>query len=252
MLESVLTYIKAEALIHAQSFHSSTKRRALMNDKQLRQDVLDELDFEPSIDAANIGVAVDEGVVTLTGHVASYAQKTTAEEAVRRVKGVLALANEVEIRYPSEKKTSDDEIAKRVLSILKWNEVVPQEGVQISVEKGWVTLTGQVAWQFQRKAAEDAVRKLSGVTGLINNIEIKPTVSAYDVKEKIESALTRHAEIEAKGIKVTIRDGNKVSLEGRVDSWDERAAVENAAWSVAGVKSVDDRLTITPSYQEDY
>jgi osmotically-inducible protein OsmY len=223
-----------------------------MKDKQVRQHVSDELDFEPSIDAANIGIAVDEGVVTLTGHVASYAQKTTAEEAVRRVKGVLALANEIEIRYPSDKKTSDDEIAKRVLNILKWNEVVPQEGLQVSVEKGWVTLTGEVAWQFQRKAVEDAVRKLTGVTGVINDIAIKPAVSAYDVKEKIESALTRHAEIEAKGIKVTVRDGNKVSLEGKVDNWDERAAVENAAWSVAGVQSVDDRLTITPLFRQDY
>jgi osmotically-inducible protein OsmY len=223
-----------------------------MDNKQLRQHIVDELDFEPSIDAANIGIAVDEGVVTLTGHVASYAQKTTAEEAVRRVKGVLALANEIEIRYPSDKKTSDDEIAKRVLNILKWNEVVPQEGLQVSVEKGWVTLTGQVAWHFQRKAAEDAVRKLTGVTGVINDIAIKPTVSPYDVKEKIESALTRYAEIEAKGIKVTVRDGNKVSLEGKVDNWDERAAVENAAWSVAGVQSVDDRLTITPLFRQDY
>jgi osmotically-inducible protein OsmY len=223
-----------------------------MDNKQLRQHVLDELDFEPSIDAANIGIAADEGVVTLTGHVASYAQKTTAEEAVRRVKGVLALANEIEIRYPSDKKTSDDEIAKRVLNILKWNEVVPQEGLQVSVEKGWVTLTGEVAWQFQRKAAEDAVRKLTGVTGVINNIAIKPTVSAYDVKEKIERALTRHAEIEAKGIKVTVHDGNKVSLEGKVDNWDERAAVENAAWSVAGVQSVDDRLKIMPLFRQGY
>ncbi|HEY7747578.1 MAG TPA: BON domain-containing protein [Aestuariivirgaceae bacterium] len=223
-----------------------------MDDKRLRQDILDELDFEPSIDAANIGVAVDEGVVTLTGHVASYAQKTAAEEAVRRVKGVLALANEVEIRYPGDKKTSDGEIAKRALSILKWNEVVPKEGIQISVERGWVILTGQVTWQFQRKAAEEAVRKLSGVLGVINDIEIKPAVSAYDVKEKIESALTRHAEIEAQEIKVTVRDGNKVLLEGKVDNLDERMAVENAAWSVAGVKSVDDRLTITPLFQEEY
>jgi osmotically-inducible protein OsmY len=223
-----------------------------MDDKRLRQDILDELDFEPSIDAANIGVAVDEGVVTLTGHVASYAQKTAAEEAVRRVKGVLALANEVEIRYPGDKKTSDGEIAKRALSILKWNEVVPKEGIQISVERGWVILTGQVAWQFQRKAAEEAVRKLSGVLGVINDIEIKPAVSAYDVKEKIESALTRHAEIEAQEIKVTVRDGNKVLLEGKVDNLDERMAVENAAWSVAGVKSVDDRLTITPLFHEEY
>jgi osmotically-inducible protein OsmY len=133
-----------------------------------------------------------------------------------------------------------------VLSILKWNEVIPQEEVQVTVEKGWVILAGQVAWQYQKQAAEDAVRRLTGVQGLINNIEIKPKISAHDVQKKIERALTRHAEIEAQAIRVTVRDGNKVCLEGKVDNWDERVAVKNAAWSVAGVQSVDDHLEIAP------
>jgi osmotically-inducible protein OsmY len=217
-----------------------------MDNIQLRQDTLDELDFEPSIDATKIGVAVSEGVVTLTGHVSSYAEKIAAEEAVRRVKGVRALANEIEVRYPGEKKTSDDEIAKRALNILTWNEVIPEEAIQVIVEKGWVTLRGQVPWQYQKKAAEDAVRKLTGVSGISNNVVIKPSVLAADVEQKIESALTRHAEVEAAAIQVTVLEKNRVLLEGKVDNWDERQAVENAAWSVGGVESVDDRLIIAP------
>ena len=215
-----------------------------MDAKQLRQNVLDELQFEPSIDAANIGVAVDGGVVTLTGHVASYAQKIAAEQAVRRVEGVRAIAQEIAVRYPNDKKTSDDEIAKRALNILGWYAMIPQDTVKVTVQKGLVILTGEVIWQYQRKAAEDAIHKLSGVTGVINRISLKPTVSATDFRMKIEGALARHAQIEAEAIKVNVRDGNKVSLEGKVDSWEEREAVENAAWAVAGVESVDDRLTI--------
>jgi osmotically-inducible protein OsmY len=215
-----------------------------MDDKLLRQNVLDELDFEPSIDAANIGVAVSDGVVTLTGHVPSYAEKLAAERATRKIKGVRAIAQEIEVRYPTDKKTADDEIAKRALSILKWHVMIPEDAVKVTVQKGWVTLAGELNWQYQRKDAEDAVRKLSGVTGVTNSIALKPTVSVSDIKRKIEGALARHAHIEAEGIRINVRDGNKVSLEGKVDSWDEREAVENAAWSVAGVQSVDDRLTI--------
>jgi osmotically-inducible protein OsmY len=215
-----------------------------VDDRQLQQKVLDELDFDPSIDAANIGVAVDDGVVTLTGHVSSYAEKLGAEQAARRVKGVRAVAQEIEVRYPTDKKTSDDEIAKRALSILKWDTTIPLDAVQLTVQRGMVALTGQVNWQYQKKAAEDAVRKLSGVTAVVNNISLKPAVIASDIKRKIEDALTRRAQIEADTIRVDVLNGNRVKLEGKVDSWEEREAVENAAWSVAGVQSVDDRLTI--------
>ncbi len=216
-----------------------------MDDKLVREDVLDELEFDPSIDATNIGVAVDDGVVTLTGHVSSFAEKTAAECATRRVKGVRAIAQEIEVRYPSEKKTADDEIAKRALTVLNWGAMIPQDAVKVTVQKAWVTLTGEVNWQYQKKAAEDAIRKLSGVTGVSNCISIKPqTVDVSDIKKQIEDALARHAQIEAQAIRVDVRDGNKVSLQGKVDSWEEREAVENAAWSVAGVQSVDDRLTI--------
>jgi osmotically-inducible protein OsmY len=212
-----------------------TKERK-MNDKQLRQNILDELDFEPSVHAAHIGVAVDNGVVTLSGHVTSYLQKIAAEQAVRRVKGVRAIAQEIEVRYGTEKKTSDDEIAKRALDILRWS-VVPGDAISLIVQSGMITLNGEVEWQYQRIAAGDAVRKLSGVTGVINNIIIKPRVSVPDVKQKIEAALKRHAEVEANAIRVSVRDGGKVVLEGKVHDWLERDAVENAAWPRAWCRS---------------
>lgn len=215
-----------------------------MSELQLRQDVLDELEFEPSVNAAHIGVTVDKAVVTLSGHVGGYAEKLAAVTATRRIKGVRAIADEIEVRYPSDKKTSDDEIAKRALDILGWDTLVPSASIQVMVRDGWVTLTGSVDWYYQNKNAEDDVRKLSGVRGVINNIEIKPRVQAEDVKRKIEGALKRHAEIEANAIRITVRDGNKVLLEGKVDNWDERFAVENAAWSAPGVKAVEDRLAV--------
>jgi len=215
-----------------------------MGDKQLRQNVLDELEFEPSVDAAHIGVAVDDGVVTLSGHVSSYFEKLAAEQAVRKIKGVRAIAQEIEVRYPSDKKTADDEIAKRALSVIEWHAMIPQGAVKVTVQKGLVILAGEVSWQYQKKTAEDAVRKLSGITGVINNISLKPTASVSDVKKKIEGALARHAHIEADAIRVNVRDGSKVMIEGKVESWEQREAGEDAVWSVAGVQSVDDRLTI--------
>src|SRR6516162_1906364 len=142
-----------------------------MSELQLRQDVVDELEYEPSVDAAHIGVAVDKGVVTLTGHVASYAEKQAAIAAVRRVKGVRAIAEEIEVRYPLDKKTSDDEIAQRAINILDWDTMVPSNSIQVMVHNGWVTLTGSVDWHYQKKQADEDVRKLSGVRGVTNTIE---------------------------------------------------------------------------------
>ncbi len=215
-----------------------------MDDKHLRQTILNELEFDPRIESTTVGVAVEDGVVTLSGHVSSYVEKIAVESAARRVRGVRALADELEVRYPNDKKTADDEIAKRAVKILEWYDLIPRHAIEITVQRGWIVLSGQVMWQYQKKAAEHAVRKLSGIAGVVNNIVIKPAVYSSDVKKKIEDALARHAEIEAQEIRVSVRDGNKVSLEGKVDSWEERQAVENAAWSVAGVQSVDDRLTI--------
>lgn len=215
-----------------------------MNDVALRQDVLAELEFQPNIQAAHIGVAVEKSVVTLSGHVGSYTEKLAAVAATKRVKGVRAVADEIDVRYPDEKKTADDEIAKRIVDILAWDVEVPLGAIQAVVRDGWVTMTGTVEWRFQRKAAEDDVRRLSGVRGVSNKIEIEPRVHSVDVKKKIEEALKRHAEVEAKGIHVIVEDGGRVVLEGKVDNWDERVAVENAAWSAPGVRQVVDRLTL--------
>jgi hyperosmotically inducible protein len=216
-----------------------------MTDSQLRQDIIDELEFDPSVSGEHIGVAVDKSVVTLSGHVNSYAEKLAAIAAVRRIKGVHAIAENIEVRYPYQNKTADDEIAKRAVDIISWDVHIPTGAVDVLVQdNGWVTLTGTVDWYYQRRAAEDDVRKLSGVRGVTNKIAIKPSVDTSNVKSKIESALKRHAEVEAKAIRVTIQNGSKVVLEGKVDNWDERRAVENAAWSAAGVSDVDDRLTI--------
>jgi osmotically-inducible protein OsmY len=211
---------------------------------ELRKDVLDELEFEPSVNAAHIGVAAEAGIVTLSGHVGSYAEKLAAVAAARRVRGVKAIADEIDVRYAVDKKTADDEIATRAVNILGWHALVPSGSIQIMVRDGFVTLSGSVDWFYQKKAAEDDVRKLSGVRAIVNNIEIKPHAKAEDIKSKIEGALKRRAEIEAEAIRITVHDNDRVLLEGKVDNWNERYAIENAAWSAAGVKSVDDRITV--------
>jgi osmotically-inducible protein OsmY len=215
-----------------------------MSDNSLQQDIIDELDFEPSIDAAHVGVAVDNGVVTLTGHVTTYAQKSSIERVVRRVRGVKAIAQEIEVRPIGAHRTADDEIAKRALNVITWNAVIPDGLVQVKVEKGWVTLGGKVDWRYQRNAVEDAVRDLHGVIGVSNQIEITPRVSSSDVKTRIEAALKRNAEVEAKSINVAVTDGT-VILDGHVHAWAERTAAENAAWSAAGVKRVEDRISVS-------
>lgn len=215
-----------------------------MSDKDLRQYIIDELDFEPSVDAAHIGVAVEKDVVTLTGHVRSYVDKLAAVAATRRVRGVHAIAEEIEVRYPSDKKTADDEIARRAIDIIRWSAVVPEDAIQVTVRDGWVTVGGQVNWWYQRNAAEDVARKLSGVSGIINNITIRPHVQPTDVKRKIEDAFKRRAELDTQGIRVAVIDGGKITLEGRVRDWREHSAAVDAVWSAPGVVSVEDHLTI--------
>jgi len=215
-----------------------------MDDKDLRATIVNELEFEPSVDASHIGVTVEKGIATLTGHVSSYAEKLAAEAAVRRVAGVRALAEEIEVRFSADKKTADDEIAKRALDIIDWDVTVPDGAVQVKVERGWITLTGAVEWQYQRKAAEEDVRRLTGVKGVVNQIILKPSITVADVQRRIEDALRRRADVEAKAIRIRV-DGAKVMLEGTVQNWDERQAVERAAWSAPGVQSVEDRLTVS-------
>jgi osmotically-inducible protein OsmY len=215
-----------------------------MTDSQLRQHIIDEFEFDPSFDAAHIGVAVDKNVVSLTGHVNSYAEKVAAIAAARRVKGVHAIAENIEVRYPFQHKTADDQIAKRASDILNWDILVPKGAIDVLVQDGWVTLSGNVDWYYQKTSAEEDVRKLSGVCGVTNKIAVQARVDSANVKSEIEAALKRHTELEAKAIRVTVKNGNTVVLEGKVDNWTERRAVENAAWSAEGVASVEDRLTI--------
>lgn len=215
-----------------------------MNNIELRQSVIEELDFEPSIDTSGIGVAVANGVVTLSGHVGTYAEKVAAERAAWRVKGVKAIAQEIEVRLPAEKKLNDDEIARRAIEILAWNTWVPAGSVKVRVAHGWVTLSGTVQWDYQRQAAEKAVRKLSGVLGLSNEVVLEPSVQVSDVRERITDALKRHAELEAGRVRIDIREGGRVRIEGEVDDWDERRAVERAVWSAPGVRFVEDHTNI--------
>lgn len=210
-----------------------------MQDKTLRQNIIDELEFEPSIDAADIGVAVENGIVTLTGHAPACTQKTTVEAAARRIRGVRGIAEQIEVRSRGSHITADDAVARRAVNALKWNEIVPDEKLQLTVSKGWLMLTGTVEWRYQRDAATHAIKGLAGITGISNLIEVVPKVSAPDVKKRIEDAFRRDAD----AIKVYVQDG-KVTLEGRVKACRERQAAGRAAWSAAGVRHVDDRITV--------
>ena len=214
-----------------------------MTDQGLKQSVLDELVWEPSVDGAHIGVTTQGGVVTLTGHVGSYAEKCAAERAAGRVSGVKAIAEELEIRYLYGVGHGDEDIAKQALNVLNWDLSVPKDKVKIKVEKGWITLSGDVNWYYQKNAAESDVRKLLGVMGVSNQIAIKPSVQASDVQKKIKAAFGRNAEFEAENIVVST-DGGKVTLSGRIDSDDERTLAEDMAWSAPGVTRVDDLVTI--------
>ena len=217
----------------------------MISDYQLRQDVLDELDFEPSVNAVHIGVGVHAGVVTLTGFVSSYGEKLAAERATRRVKGVKAIAEEIEVRLPSDKKVADDEIAGRAVDILKWRIGFPADRIGVKVEKGIVTLTGDVDWRFQKSEAEAAVHQLSGVAGVANLILVNSPVPVTEVKEKIQRALHRNAELDASRITV-IAEGGKVTLGGKVHAWYEREIAERAAWSAPGVTEVQDHIQVEP------
>ncbi len=214
-----------------------------MDDKLLRNQVLAALDWEPSVDSASIAVGVKDGVATLSGHVRTYVEKLKAEQVVRHVRGVRAIAEELEVRPLHTHTHADDEIAKRAVDMLSWDVLVPSESVQAKVQQGWVTLSGEVDWQYQRTATEDDVRKLSGVLGVTNLITIKPRVHTGDIKLRIEEALRRNALIEANGININVENG-KVTLEGRVHTWYERDVLETAVWAAPGVNAVDDRVTV--------
>ena len=214
-----------------------------MDDIALRNDVLEELEFEPSVNAGNIGVAVSHGIVTLTGHVGSFAEKAAVERAVGRIRGVRGIAQEIEVRLPANRKTNDDEIAERALKIIAWDTTIPADRVQVTVEHGWVKLRGTVDWDFQRQAAANAVHQLSGVMGLTNELTVGQSASATDVKLRIDKALKRAAELDAANIRVGVV-GGRVTLDGTVQSLQERRAAQRAAWSAPGVHVVEDRIKV--------
>lgn len=216
-----------------------------MTDKDLKQHVQNALDWEPSVDASDIGVSVDEGVVTLRGNVRSYTEKIEAERVALRVYGAKAVANDLDVRFIGGHERTDTDIAQAAVAALKWNSVVPAVRVTAAVSQGWITLKGTLDWQYQKDAAARAVRDLTGVRGVTNEIVVTPRVSIGDVQAKIEAAFKRSAEIDARRVAVTAQDGN-VILTGNVRSWAERQEAEQAAWAAPGVRHVDDRLTITP------
>lgn len=213
----------------------------MKTDKQLQEDVLAELAWEASVNAAHIGVEVDQGVVTLTGHVESFGEKWGAERAAKRVNGVRAVAIEMDVKVKDAMKKTDADIALAAVNALQWLSTIPKNALQVSVEHGTITLSGSVAWEYQREAAVSAVRGLLGVRGILNQIIVKPKVNITTVKNDIESALKRRASLDAQEISVAV-DGDAITLSGKVHSWAEKNLAINSAWSTPGVRTVVDKL----------
>jgi osmotically-inducible protein OsmY len=210
-------------------------------DEEIQRDVLSELRWDARIQPNEIGVSVKDGIVTLTGWVDSYLKKWTAEEVAHRVNGVKAVANDLELKLATER--TDADIAAAAIHAIEWDAFVPSDKVQVTVSKGWITLRGEVEWQYQKEDAERVVRRLAGVKGVTNLITVKPRTTAPDLKRKIEDALVRNAEIDADRITVEVQ-GSKAILKGIVKSWSEKEEAERVAWSAPGILSVDNRITI--------
>ena len=217
----------------------------MKTNQELQKDVLEELKWEPSLAEviSKIGVAVDDGVVTLTGRVHSYHQKISAEQAAQRVAGVKVVAEDIEVVIPGKSEKSDTDIAIAVKDALKWHSAVNEDLIEIKIENGWVYLDGTAEWDYQKKAAENAVKDIVGVVRVVNRISLKPLVNASDVKSKIMAAFHRSATIDAGNISIEAA-GTKVILRGMVRSWIEKKEAENAAWSAPGVTEVENLISI--------
>jgi len=215
----------------------------MKTDAQIQQDVIAELKWEPAINAAQIGVEVKEGIVTLAGQVGTFGEKWDAERAAQRVLGVKALAVEVDVKLSGLSKRTDADIARAAENVLEWSTYVSKDRVKVMVETGWITLTGDVDWEYQRQAAEGAVRYLMGVTGVSNQIAIKAIASSIAVKSDIEAALKRRAITDAQDILVAV-NGADVTLTGTIQNWSERDLARNSAWGTPGVRNVIDKMTV--------
>lgn len=217
----------------------------MKTDAQLKKDITEELDWEPSVNATHIGVAVDRGVVTLTGHIDTYAEKAAIERAVQRVQGVQAIALELDVKLAPNHQRSDTELAQVLQTALQAQALVPASRISMKVEHGWVTLSGEVDWDYQRSNAERTVHQTLGVVGVSNRVTLKPRTVPTDVSNRIKDALARQAEREARGIEVSIT-GSTATLRGAVHSWAERNAAQGAAWSAPGVTLVVNELKVQP------
>jgi osmotically-inducible protein OsmY len=219
----------------------------MITDTELQRDVLKELKDEPSVDASHIGVTAQDGVVTLSGEVASYVEKVAAEAAAKRVYGVHGVAEEIKVRLRNGSQRTDADIARVALEALRWNALLPDDSVKVTVDGGWITLEGKVDWEYQRSAAAAAVRYLTGVTGVTNIITLKPRkkVSPSEVKRRIFEAFRRSAQLEARRIGIDTH-GGKVILHGNVHDWSEAQAAQRAAYAVPGVIEVESHLSVVP------
>ena len=216
----------------------------MKTDAQLKQDIIAELNWEPSIKASQIGVEVKNGTVTLAGHVDSYSEKWQAERAAQRVAGVRGLAVEIDVKLPGMSVRTDGDIAESAAKALEWTTYLPANAIKIKAENGWISLSGEVEWDYQRESAKDAVRHLLGVVGVSDSMSVRPRVSMGDVKSEIEAALKRRATNSAQGISVAV-NGSDVTLSGSAQSWSERQLAANSAWATAGVGKVIDNITIS-------